>query len=330
MSLTLVSPLTVDVLVLGVQHLTTNTSSADDLGEAPLSTPRKARLQMDSTAFRSTFLATFRRICAPLVLFDFLIKRFSAAVNASREMALPSQHRSSNPFPSWTRGDVVGARAEPIDWDMATRIRLSVISVLRAWATRCPQDFADDVELYNSTIALARDMPGMLPRNAEDPDFDRVVSALEDLTSTLRTSVMCTNVLPPEQPASPSVSASDAQLRNNLGVDIDFDRISPAELVAFLESIATVFFDKVIERDFLIAAELFEHQAATPTGWHTRATGTQGEEAVQANNMYKLLEQLRQPGESREAPSLHQRLPPALRDACAAQNLLRGWIAIHM
>ncbi|CEH15012.1 Chimaerin and related Rho GTPase activating proteins [Ceraceosorus bombacis] len=329
----------VDVLVLGVQHVTVLPLS-DDHGETPLSNQRRWRLSMDLPHFRAIFLTTYRRLCTPIVLFDYLAKRFAGAVQASREMALPAQHRSANQFPSWARADPVGSRMEPIDWEFVSRIRLGVITVLREWAQRCPQDFADDAELFDGALNFAKSPPGLNPRHEDDPDYGLVVSVVDDLLLKLRTSAMCANTRPSDMPPGAEhfnlVRNSDGSTNPNhmdtMGTDLDFDRTSAPDLVRFLESIAAVFFDKITQRDLLVASEMFERQSSVATGWHVRSAtpATGADDSTQTNNMYKLLEFLRAPGEGKDSPSLHQTLPPALRDACAAQNMLRGWIAIHI
>lgn len=342
---------TVDILVMGVQHLSVNTS--EDSAERP--SGRKSRLVMDLPLFRTSFLSTFRLFCSPVLLLDLLRKRFVAAINASREMALPEQHRSGNPFPTWSLVETVGTHVEPIDWDTVSRIRSGITSVLTAWIARFPHDFAEDHELYIGVHSLTQDMDTLLPRHPEDSEYEKMASTLESLVRQLRASVMgaCARqgdrvtasrrtsqpVLSGVTPPASTLSPSQKQLgtSSSTATTIDFDTITPAELVDYLESVASIFVDKIEERDLLAISELFENQASDALGWYVDSQHSQQQQQPSSQddsqplctNMYKLIELLRYGGAG-SGSSLHMCLPMAVRDACAAQNLLRGWVAINI
>lgn len=310
------------MLVLGVEHL--NASVSDDNGEVPLSAQRKTRLSLDMEEYRSTFLATFRSYCTPYVLFELLRKRFCAAVNASREMAIPTIHRSSSQYPSWS----MAPHSEPdesVDWDVVSKIRTGVLTVLAAWVKSYAQDFADDPDLFAAWSSFA-EHPGVdLVR--EDAEQARILDTLAELNTSFCVAVMSANTRDEELNG-----ASRANARDSLGTELDFDNASADELVDFLESVASVFYGKILDRDLLVASELLEVQSSDKLGWFVprKSSAHNGEDEVPTNSMYKLIELLRQPGMGNESATVLQRMPASVRDACAAQNLLRGWTAIQV
>ncbi|KAN0060940.1 hypothetical protein ACQY0O_006674 [Thecaphora frezii] len=315
----------IDVLVMGVQHINVKNPEETIIEGAA---PRRTKLSMDMESYRSTFLATFRSLCSPRELFEHLRKRFDAAINASKEMALLDTYQISSQYPSWVTINPAGSHVEPIDWEVVSRIRMGVVISLRSWIDRFPQDFADDDTLYQLVHAFVRD-PGM-ERNSEDPDQAKVLLALAQINGVFSQSIMSANARSDEKSyvlSSPVYAAGSID-----AIEIDFDSVSSEELVNFLESIATVFFDKIVERDLLVVTELFEKQAAHPTAWYAaRHSDLQaGDEDKPINSMYSLLDVLKVPGASSQDPTVQQRLPAAVRDALAAQSLLRGWVAIHI
>ncbi len=230
-----------------------------------------------------------------------------------------------------------GSQAEPTDWDMVYRIRMGVVLTLRLWIDRFPQDFVDDNVLYQLTLSFLR-QPGMVV-TAEDPDQQKVVNALAQLRNMFGARVMGANARQEERnyTAHAPVHVSKEQAE----ADFDFDRASAAELVEYLESIGTVFFDKIVDRDLLVVSEIFEKQASHPSAWFTVRPGStgSGEEDKPVTNMYTMLDVLKAYDGSAKSDAkdagtkgltLQQKLPSAVRDALAAQSLFRGWIAIHI
>ncbi len=325
----------IDLLVMGVQHINVPPISSPMDGPDQQSAPqRKTRLVMDMESYRTTFLATFRSLCSAPELFEQLQKRFSTAIMASKELAGADEFRSSSQFPSWIGVIPAGSQAEPTDWEMVYRIRMGVVLTLRLWIDRFPQDFVDDDDLYHLALNFLRH-PGM-EVTAEDPDQQKVVHALAQLRSMFGSRIMGANARQEERSYATNMAVQISDSRQQ--ADFDFDRASAAELVEYLESIATVFFDKIVDRDLLVVSEIFEKQAIQPTAWYTvkSASTPPGEEDKPVTNIYTLLDVLRAPaGTNADASkdstaSLQLRLPSAIRDALAAQSLFRGWIAIHI
>lgn len=331
----------IDLLVMGLQHVNVSPAAAAGESSETQSVPaRKTRLVMDMEAYRTTFLATFRSLCSPPELFEQLQKRFSSAITASKELAGADEFRTSSQFPSWISVVPAGSQAEPTDWDMVYRIRMGVVLTLRLWIDRFPQDFVDDDVLYHMALGFLR-QPS-LEVTAEDPDQQKVVTALAQLRSMFGAKIMGANARQEERSYA---TDSPVQVGNDHSqADFDFDRASAAELVEYLESIATVFFDKIVDRDLLVVSEIFEKQANHPAAWFTVKAGSTGtaEEDKPVTNMYTLLDVLKANGDvskdvSKDASkdanknlTLQQKLPSAVRDALAAQSLFRGWIAIHI
>jgi len=332
--------LTVDVLVMGVSHVVGSLSQ--DPNDGTLSPTRKARLTIDLEAYRSCFLATFRSLCTPIVLFEFLRKRFIAAENASRELSLPEQYRPSSQFPSWSMMPSSTSQADPIDTEIVTRIRLGVIEVLRLWVKRFTHDFADDSELFEGVHSFLRDTTKLIVsegQNNRNPNQDteleseriRILSALEELDRSFRIAVLAVNNGKEVKNQRSSPKSSDVAVSSNSPpTSIDWDVVTPADLVDYLEVIGALFFDKVHEHDLLVATEVFENQASDPLGWFSARFGPKRnpDDEVPTPSMYKLLENLRPV--KKDAASLLERLPTALSDVCAAQNLIRGWVSVQV
>lgn len=328
----------VDILVLGVSDLTIS-PIADDNSETPLQSARRPRATMDLTSYRTTFLATYKSMCSPLVLFEFLRKRFLAAVNAAREVNSMPQTANASRFPSWSLIDTSASGSlEPVDWDFVGRVRYGIISVLKLWVFHHTQDFTDDADLYAALLAFS----DQVQNNSELSKPDGVVEAegsakvaqgLQDVVIALRERCMKVNArrrapAPGRQPSRAGLT--DEQV-DSAATEFDFDGASPAALVAYMECVAAVFFHKITDRDLLIVAELFERQGQDPLGWHLPQDPAR-DPPIAA--MYKLLEYLLPPHQAQQSQqtsdSIYQRLPATIRDACAAQSLLRGWIAVHI
>lgn len=327
----------IDLLVMGVQHVDTSLGATASDGADTQSAPtRKTKLVIDMENYRTTFLATYRSLCSPSELFQQLQKRFSAAITASKELAGADEFRALSQFPSWIDLTPVGSQAEPTDWDMVYRIRMGAVLTLRLWIDRFPQDFVDDDVLYQLALGFFR-QPG-LEITAEDPDQQKIVHALAQLRSMFSARIMGANARQEERSYATDLPVHVSN--DHEKAEFDFDRASPADLVEYLESIATVFFDKIIDRDLLVASEIFEKQASHPAAWFTVKAGStgSGEEDKPVTNMYTMLDLLKASRSTGKDGSedvdndatLQQKLPSAIRDALAAQSLFRGWIAIHI
>lgn len=331
----------VDVLILGVSDLFVSPSDDATHDTAPAQAAKRSRLTMDLNAYRMVFLATFRSMCSPLVLFDFLRKRYLAAVNAGREVSsLPTQPNASR-FPGWSLIDAsAGAASEPVDWDFVARVRHGVCAVFRLWITRFTTDFADDQDLYDGIFNFGKQQAALADTaDSEDADFARASASLQDTIGLLRLHVLQMNLKHSANNAKPTKEKAKVTAER----PFDFDASSAIELVDYLECIGRLYFGKITERDWLAAAEVFDCQAADPLGWHIVRNKPRSEDA-QGHTMYKLLEALRSPTESEHnhglkastagitaaAVPVSHRLPAAIRDACGAQSLLRGWVAIHI
>lgn len=347
--------LSVDVLVMGVSHLVASLSQ--DPNDGTLSPTRRIKLSIDLEAYRSCFLATFRSLCSPIVLFEFLRKRFVAAENASRELSLPEQYRSPSQFPSWSMMPSASSQADPIDTEILTRIRLGVIDVLKIWVKRFSQDFADDSDLFEGIHSFLKQTSTILQTEQEEitrvnssrrtsgvqgeedslSERIKVFSALEDLDRALRIGVLAVNngkeigKRKHQTSKSNEPSSNSSITPSSTSSTIDLDSSSPAELLDYLEVVSAIFFDKVHEHDLLIATEVFENQASDPLGWFSAKFGpsrNHGEDEIPTLSMYKLLEIIRPI--KKDAKSLLGRLPVALIDVCAAQNLIVGWLTLQM
>ncbi|PWN20631.1 hypothetical protein BCV69DRAFT_282852 [Microstroma glucosiphilum] len=332
----------VDILVLGVSDLTVTLS--DDNGEIPLQSARRSKLSMDVHAFRTSFLATYRSTCTPIVLFEFLRKRFLAAVNAAKEMSSMPQGANTSRFPSWSMFPVSSAKSEAgldsADRDYAARVRSGVVSILTVWTQRHTQDFLDFPELLAAFDAFIGQQEESLQgatsvttASKGDTDLSKAVAALQEVASTLRVNMLRINTRtqfklegPPLKEPSPNDEGMiDGQTAIERG---DFDAAGPLQIVEHLECVASVFFDKISEKDLLMAAELFERQATDPLGWHVNRES--GAAEPQMVTMYKLLESLTPQDGDHGVASLSQKLPASIRDACSAHSLLRGWVAVHI
>ncbi|UZJ57222.1 hypothetical protein CBS101457_006542 [Exobasidium rhododendri] len=333
----------VDVLVLGVQHITLNPS--DDNLETSLTPPKRFCLNMDLASYRKTFLATYRSFCASNTLFDLLQIRFKGAIRAGRELGLAPQHRSFASFPSWSVAETVSASASAIDWEVVLAMRSGVTNILTSWIAQYPQDFTENDALYRSVHYWVAEVVASTTVE-DDSEWEKCVASLYDVLNQLQTSVMTCCIQPVERRAvkrsSKRVSranAMQASSRSPSAVDestlaaIDFDEATPHQLIDYLESVARVFFEKIEDKDLLMASELFQSRCNDPMAWFIAKNSSSSlasqhpDEMPHVNNMYKLLELIRWP---RDGPSISHRLAATIRDACAAQNLLRGWIAIHI
>lgn len=322
----------IDVLVMGVQHLPSSAASDDSNEKQSLPGQRRQRLSIDMPLHRKVFLATYRSYCSPILLFEHLRKRLLAAFNAGCEMALPAQHRPL--YPTWPRVEPVGLKPQQIDWSIVSKVRQGVVGVLSAWISEYPYDLVENRQLYEGVHTLADDLITSGTRHIDDMDIDKSLRALDDLVQQLRLAVMTSQSERKVSKRSSKRASARLPLENQSSgnATIDIDTVAPSDLVDYLESVVRVFFDKVDEMDLLQVYELFNGRSNDAFAWHvarySEAAQHQAPEELPAvNSMYKLLELLRWPHDSRP---LVQRLPASIRDACAAQNLLRGWTAIQI
>jgi hypothetical protein len=224
-------------------------------------------------------------------------------------------------------------------------MRSGVFTILTNWITQYPQDFSENDELYKNVHFWVAETVASTPGEA-DAEWGTSVVSFQDLLRQLQLSVMTCCIQQVEKKAmkrsSKRVSRANAMqsFSKATGADagaqsatIDFDAATPQQLVDYLESVARVFFEKIEERDLLMASELFQNRSHDPMAWYIAKNSSSSlasqhpDEMPQVNNMYKMLELIRWP---RDGPTLSHRLASTIRDACAAQNLLRGWIAIQI
>lgn len=321
----------IDVLVLGVSDLSITLS--DDNGEVPLQSSSRSTLSMDLDAYRRTFLATSRSACSPLYLLESLRKRFFAASDAAREMTEMPRCPNVSRYPTWEPCQPSSSGSVAVDRDYVGRVRTGVISALQAWVEVSVQDFLDTPSLYAALVDFVQSAKTAYarPESDKEAEHEAVVKALEDVMEQLRLDMLKANV----KELTPTAQASLAKEQNTQSPasnnNIDFDRATAVELVDYLESVASVFFDKITRRDLLIVADLFEQQSGHAFGWHF--SREQGGEEPQVSTMYKLLELLRPPTQdasTREPESLYQKLPASIKDACSTQTVLKAWIAIRI
>ncbi len=291
-------------------------------------TTQKTQLSLDSAELTAAFLGTFRGFCAPIVLFELLRKRFLGAINAGREYSLPITQRSSSQFPNWSfpmmPGDVA---ATDIHWDVVTTVRIGVLNVLGKWIHDHAQDFLDDSSLWQEAGTFLQARPTLLDF-ADDPDRATVAKLFDKTTNTFKLHTSRPNL--ESDPAwrrgsTPAASGTGARQTSEFNID----RSSALELVEFLEPVAAVFAEKVTKRDYTRACELFEKQAQDQLGWFPPRKAALDEDSF-ASTMYKLMDVVQVLERDGSTKTVHAALPSAVRDACAAQNLLRGWIAVQM
>ncbi|MCO5549703.1 hypothetical protein L7F22_003176 [Adiantum nelumboides] len=333
----------VDILVMDVQHLSASLAS-DEVLEKVILANKRSRISIDIGNYRRVFLATFRVHCKPIVLFDYLRKRLLAAVNAGAEMALPLPHRPN--YPTWSRVEAVNSPMPQVDWDMVSRIRQGVTSVLSLWMNTYPQDFVEDPQLFESVDALSKEVTAIHQKQStqDEGDVGKLRIALEDIMRQMRLSSMTSQTEKKaakrsSKRASNKGSSSatstprlDESAKTERSAEFDIDQANAHDLVEYLESVIKVFSEKIDERDLLVVYDLFYRQSHDPLAWHISSSqqGAQHnpDELPPINNMYKLLELVRWP--PRNSQSVYHRLPASIRDACASQSLLRGWCAVQV
>lgn len=330
----------VDILVMDVQHLSASLASEEVLEKVVLANKR-SRISIDIGNYRKVFLATFRVHCKPIVLLDYLRKRLLAAVNAGAEMALPLPHRPN--YPTWSRVEAVNSPVQSVDWEMVSRIRQGVTSVLSQWINTYPQDFVEDFQLYEAVDALAKEIAS-IHSTQDEGDLVKLQIASKDIMRQMRLSTMTSQTEKKTAKRSSkrvsnkggSSATNTPRLDENAKVErsaeFDIDQANAHDLVEYLESIIKVFFEKIDERDLLVVYDQFYRRSHDPLAWHVSSTqhGVQhnSDELPPINNMYKLLELVR--WAPRDSQAVYHRLPASVRDACASQNLLRGWCAVQV
>ncbi|TIB18890.1 hypothetical protein E3P92_00350 [Wallemia ichthyophaga] len=181
----------IDVLILGIDHLGVQRTSADDMGgglEVSSAGKGKIKFAMDLTEYADVFFATFRSICLPLKLFEVrcyniqvkpsntrqtLQKRFECAPNVSPELSLVA---SEVHFPTWKSERIP---VDEIEWEQVTRVRVGVIDALRFWLEFGGglQDALDEQALFSGLYTFLKD--------AQTLTQERHVS--EDQLSSLQT-----------------------------------------------------------------------------------------------------------------------------------------------
>lgn len=333
----------VDILVMDVQHLSA-TLASDEVLEKVVLANKRSRISIDIGNYRKVFLATFRVHCKPIVLFDYLRKRLLAAVNAGAEMALPLPHRPN--YPTWSRVEAVNSPTQQVDWDMVSKIRQGVTSVLSQWINTYPQDFVEDPELFESVDSLSKEVASVHEKQItqDEGDHAKLQIALKDIMRQMRLSSMTSQtekkaakrsskrVSNKGTSSATSTPRLDESAKTERSAEFDIDQASAHELVEYLESVIKVFFEKIDERDLLVVYDSFYRQSHDPLAWHVSSSqqGAQhnSDEFPPINNMYKLLELVRWP--PRDSQSVYHRLPASIRDACASQSLLRGWCAVQV
>lgn len=350
----------VDVMVMGVEHI-----PVQILDSNPESSPRQGRLTLDRSTFVHEFLGTYRSLCNSGVLFDLLKKRFDMALAAGSLANESAAHSLSRPyyslspqqspkspatplmnpsfpahlFPSWSLG--LGGSDQPSTTDCAytlvARVRWGVLYVLRNWIVGHAYDFSDDSDLFSNTLNFLHSI--ISADTTLDPD---TVAEAHDTLSDLHRRTMQPAVekfFPPSTlPVGPSNAEEEA---------FDVDQATCHDLVDFLEPIAAMYVNDIGRQDLLSAAELLEKHSRDAMGWLRPylAGDVQGKGySVFVYRFLDICETVAHKSDTSSGPGnspgkdncstsqlpFLQVLSPALRAACAVQDMIQKWCLLQI
>ncbi|KAF8589464.1 hypothetical protein K439DRAFT_1383314 [Ramaria rubella] len=285
----------VDVLISGFEGI--SVAVADDNGEMPLREGRTKSLRLDRDEFRATWWSVFRSFVTPLVLFEFLRKRFF-------------------------KSNVV-AGPPP-------KIRLEIFSVLHDWIDRgCgAQDALGDPELFD---AMNRFL--MISATANIPDGINVddSSAWAELESARYN----TQLLFRNQTRRPRLFKSFRQDSMTVSSERSFgseppsiDGIDPEAFVDNMNALTVAAMRSVTQEDLFITIDFLEVQSADRAGWFLSHEPSTSTDDVEIQTIYSHLQQI-EPSiliSELAQESVYKLLPPSIRSIIRAHAVMRKWI----
>ncbi|TIC53455.1 hypothetical protein E3Q04_03187, partial [Wallemia mellicola] len=345
----------IDVLILGIDHLGVQRTSADDMGgglEVSTAGKGKIRFSMDLTEYADVFFATFRSICPPLKLFETLQKRFECAPNVSPELSLVA---SEVHFPLWKSERIP---FDQIEWEQVTRVRVGVIDALRFWLEFGGglQDALDEQLLFSGLITFLKSGQTMTQErhNSEDQlaslqTTQRAMQSLyeffirqalrPDLISNNEGTTETTN-LKSETNSNPCASESEhaeqpnkQKSSDNKTKDIleaasvveNMDNRTAEEIVDALDQIGSAILRNISEQDLVATAELFETQVNENEGWFASkfqdTNYSLAQENLSIQDIYTYINIVKGEGDM----SIARRLPASVRAAHKATMIVRKW-----
>lgn len=301
-----------DTLVLGTDHLLVRVPvpPAQDTETFQL-----LRVGLNLALFRDAVLLSYRGWISANDLFEALVQRWQHAESASRELAWHARSGVPNQYPSWAPATGKAFAREPINWDRLATIRLRVLRVLHRWLELYPRDWISDLVLFDALYNFLQE----------------AVTSSTAIASESLALVNAVNELLTMYPTLTTRSIANMGMDCVYGYPNDTDPArafdwssSPADLVAYLESMVAPAYAMLYAYDLAGTAQILEQMQDSAKSWLQAAR--RGD--VTALSMYRLLRSL-PPGHTTHAPSgssLWDMLPASVREVCRAHEAIRDWV----
>ena len=306
-----------DVLVMGAQHLIVRTLASSGSDEYNV-----LKVGMDMDAFRDSFIFSYSGALAPSDFLSALRIRWAHAELASREMAFYSRMNMPNQFPSWAATASEPRFAlEPPNREVLSTILLGIICALYRWLELRPTDWLPDQ-------ILAESLQGFMEEARRDLEMH--AWATSDVRDALARLTCALERLPVQRIAAFGAGVLTESLP---GEDIstnrtfDWKTYGAADLVDYLESVASPAYSQVSAADYVKAVALFDSQSLSDGGWLDLSGGSSA-----PKNMYEILARL--PAERvcvrMFDMSVADVLASSLRELISIHGTFVAWIEAHI
>ena len=303
----------VDILVLGTEHLVVR---------APVQPPTEPityeslTVELDMSSYRDALLLSYRGWISAAELFKSLVRRWNLAESASREMVLYERKGIPNQFPSWTPLSNAPFAREPMNWERFVSIRLHVLLALHRWLELYPREWIADLIQFDALYTFLR---------TAHQECNAIATDLLSLVETINAILQIYPILTTNAIASMGLDFF-APCESPPHVSITFDWALPAcDLLAYLESLATLPYALVSAHDLARASLLLEQIHSARREWFEAAT----RDHMTCLSMYRLMRCLppgRQVAHAPAGSSLWDMLPPSIREICMIHETVREWV----
>lgn len=261
----------IDLLVLGIDDFASKIDTVDMFDFIDKTTQRSFKMNME--IFTITFFGTFRSFCAPVVLLEYLRRRYVGAKSAA--VSIKSGNVVSNEkFPDWSENcDTPNDR---IEWKLVAKIQIGILEAFNLWVSEYFVDFANELSIRTSFLAFLQTADKSLLEWKEltknNIDLKSCSDLVEGLLRKLRKAFSKRSYRPvdiqvrpsPPPPGGKALRFPSKSLENIANFCLSIDR-----------TVCNIF-RQVTMKDWLSVFEIFEVQSVDPSRMFSKRMSMSG------------------------------------------------------
>jgi GTPase-activating protein BEM2 len=315
----------VDVLVLGIEDFSVYLleDNMESTGKKP------TRLQMNMDEIRTTFLATFRSFCSPMVLLEYLRKRFMGAVYVAAHINDEDPEDFSELFPDWT--PIEPLDNDKVDWQLVGKIQCGVLDTISVWISQYFSDFHNTptlgVDFIRFLGIVQQELLAWEDVCKTKPYATYFSNQISSMARGIKKTFAATFYKPAQYSSSFQTPATTIlmpviSLMGQRRVDqfnVLFNELDESLLLLY---------QQVSIEDWMSAFELFEIQSTDICGFYNpKGSAPVREEETRLRTIFTVISQIQRP---RSGGSLLNVLPKSIRQLHRLHENLVAWIVTQI